>query len=177
MDDQRPGIADIGEMGDDLQAFDEGDPGLVAALDAEGEDRTGALRAEPLLGGVVGMVGKARIFDPVDLRMRLQVLGDGQRVVAVALHAQRQRLDAGQDHEGVHRRDRRAEIAQAEHPAGDGEGEIAEGLVQDDAGIFVARLRQHRELVGGRPVEGAAIDDDGRPSNCRDRRGTWSASG
>ena len=46
----------------------------------------------------------------------------------MALHAQRQRLDAGQDQERVERRDRRAEIAQAEHAAGDGEGEIAEGL-------------------------------------------------
>ena len=53
----------------------------------------------------------------------------------MALHAQRQRLDAGQDQERVERRDRRSEIAQAEHPAGDGEGEIAEGLMQVDAVI------------------------------------------
>ena len=44
--------------------------------------------------------------------------------------------------------------------AGDGEGEIAEGLVQHDAAIFGARLRQHRIFAGFRPVEGAAIDDD-----------------
>ena len=66
---------------------------------------------------------------------------------------------AGQDQEGVERRDRRAEIAQAEHAAGDGEGEIAEGLVQHDAAIFGARLRQHRIVAGFRPVEGAAVDD------------------
>ena len=54
---------------------------------------------------------------------------------------------------------RRAEIAQAEHAAGDGEGEIAEGLVQDDAAIFRARLRQHRVVARLRPVEGAAVDD------------------
>ena len=89
-----------------------------------------------------------------------QPLGDRQRVVAVALHAQRQRLDPGQDQEGVERRDRRAEVAQAEHARGDGEGEIAEGLVQHDAAIFRARLRQHRIVARLRPVEGAAIDDD-----------------
>ena len=58
----------------------------------------------------------------------------------MALHAQRQGLDAGEDQERIERRQRRAEIAQAEHAAGDGEGEIAEGLVQHDAGIFRPRL-------------------------------------
>ena len=62
----------------------------------------------------------------------------------MALHAKRQRLDAGDEEEGVERRDRRAEIAQAEHAAGDGEGEIAEGLVQLHAVIFRPRLRKQR---------------------------------
>ena len=54
---------------------------------------------------------------------------------------------------------RRADIAQAEHAAGDGEREIAERLVQHDALIFRARLRQHRIAAFARPVEGAGIDD------------------
>ena len=76
------------------------------------------------------------------------------------LHAQRQRLDAGQDHEGVERRQRRTEIAQAEHAAGDREGEIAKRLLDPDAVIFRARLVEHRIFVVLRPVEGAGIDDD-----------------
>ena len=67
---------------------------------------------------------------------------------------------AGQDQEGIEGRDRRPEIAQAEHAAGDGEGEIAERLVQHDAAIFGPRLRQHRIVAGFRPVERAAVDDD-----------------
>ena len=51
----------------------------------------------------------------------------------------RQRLDAGQDQEGVERRQSRPEVAQAEHAAGDGEGEIPEGLAEDHAAIFRAR--------------------------------------
>ena len=47
--------------------------------------------------------------------------------------------------EGVERRDGGAEIAQAEHAAGDGEGEIAEGLVQHDAVVFRPRRREHRD--------------------------------
>ena len=82
--------------------------------------------------------------------MLRQPFGDRQRVVAMALHAQRQRLDAGEDQEGVERRERGAEIAQAQHAAGDGEGEVAEGLVQHHAVIFRARLRQHRIAAGSR---------------------------
>ena len=40
--DQAAGVADIGEVREQLDVFDEPDPGLVAALDAEGEDRAGA---------------------------------------------------------------------------------------------------------------------------------------
>ena len=92
--------------------------------------------------------------------MLRQIFGDRLGIVAMLLHAQRQRLDAGQDQEGVERRQRRAEIAQAEHAAGDRESEIAKGLLQLDAVIFRARLAQHRIFVVLRPVEGAGIDDD-----------------
>ena len=77
----------------------------------------------------------------------------------MALHAKRQRLDAGQDQERVERRQRRPDVAQAQHPAGDGEGEIAEGLVQHDAVVFGPRLAQHRIAVLARPVERAGVDD------------------
>ncbi len=75
------------------------------------------------------------------------------------LHAQRQRLDAGEDEERIERRQRRADIAQRQHAAGDGEGEIAERLVQHDAVIFRPRLAQHRIAPLARPVERAAVDD------------------
>ena len=78
----------------------------------------------------------------------------------MALHAQRQRLDAGQDQEGVERRQRRPEIAQAEHAAGDREGEIAERLVQHHAaGIPGRGSRQHRIAVVGDQSKRAAVDD------------------
>ena len=76
------------------------------------------------------------------------------------LHAQRQGLDAREDHEGIERRQRRSEVAQAEHTAGDRKGEIAEGLLDLDAVIFRAGLAQHRIFAILRPVEGAGIDDD-----------------
>ena len=77
----------------------------------------------------------------------------------MALHPQRQGLDAVEDQEGVEGRERRAEIAQAEHPAGDREGEIAEGLAENHAAIFRPGLREHRVAVVARQVERAAVDD------------------
>ena len=72
-----------------------------------------------------------------------QPLRDRLRVFAVALHAQRQRLNAGENEESIERRERRPDVAQSEHPAGDGEGEIAESLVRHEPVIFRPRLRQH----------------------------------
>ncbi len=92
--------------------------------------------------------------------MAREEFGDGLGVVAVPLHAQRQRLDAGEDHEGVEGRQRGTEVAQAENAAGDREGEIAERLLQLDAVIFRPRLGQHRIFAARGPVERAGIDDD-----------------
>ena len=77
----------------------------------------------------------------------------------MALHAQRQRLDTGQDHEGVEGRDGRAEVAQAQHAAGDGEGDIAERLVDLQAVIALAGFGEGGVFAALRPVEAAAIDD------------------
>jgi hypothetical protein len=42
--DQAAGITDIGEVREQLHAFDQFDTGFEAALDAKGEDRAGAAR-------------------------------------------------------------------------------------------------------------------------------------
>ena len=108
---------------------------------------------------MIAIAGQSRIAHPRDFRIIADPLRDCFRVVAMLLHAQRQRLDAGEDQERVERRDRRADIAQRQHPAGDGEGKVAERLVQHDAMIFRPRLAQHRIAPLARPVERAAVDD------------------
>ena len=76
------------------------------------------------------------------------------------LHAQRQRLDARQDQERIEGRDRGPQVAQAHHPAGDGEGEVAKRLGQPHAVVAGVGLDQRRVFVlGGEPVVSAAIDD------------------
>lgn len=59
------------------------------------KDRIAAGRPQVAPGqGVLGVVGEAGVFHPGHLRMLLQVAGYGEGVVAVALHAQRQGLQA-----------------------------------------------------------------------------------
>ncbi len=161
MDDQRARVAEIGEMREELDARHELDARVVAALEAEGQHRAGALGHVLLRQLVISVAGQPGIADPRHLLVAGEILGDRQRVVGVLLHPERQRLDAGQDQERVERRDRRPEVAQAEHAAGDGEGEIAERLVQHHAVIVLGpRLRKHRVAAVARPVELAAVDDD-----------------
>ena len=58
VDDQRLGVADIGQMREQLQRLDELHAGLVAALQAEGEDGAGAVRRVFLLQRVVRVAGR-----------------------------------------------------------------------------------------------------------------------
>ena len=67
------------------------------------------------------------------------MLGDGERVLRVALHAQVQRLSSLQQQECIERRERRAGIAQALHARFEDEGERAEGL-----GVREAVIRRDR---------------------------------
>ena len=79
---------------------------------------------------------------------------------AVALHPQRQRLDALQEQERVERRERGAGVAQQHgaHAADVGGG--PERVAPDDAVVARVGLRQARVAVGVRgPVEGAGVDD------------------
>ena len=70
--------------------------------------------------------------------------GDGQRVLAVALHPQRQRLDALQEQERVERRDRGAGVAQQHGPHAADVGGGPERVGPDDAVVARVGLRQAR---------------------------------
>ena len=135
-------------------------PAGAAALDAEGDDRAGAARQQPLRELMVRMILQRGMQHPVDRLVGGQGLEHRERVAHVALHADAERLDALQQLERVGRRQARAEIAQAFGARAHDEGGLAELLVEDDAVIAGIGLGQLREFAGGVPVEPAAIDDD-----------------
>ena len=106
------------------------------------------------------MVGQAGIVHPRHLGVLLQVLGHRQRVVADAVHAQRQGLDALQNEEGVERRERCTGVAQRHHAGAADEGCGTQRLGVDHAVVGHVRLVQATEarLVLG-PRKLARIDD------------------
>ena len=161
MDDQRLGVADVGQQREDLDVVDEPPAGLDAALDPEGHDPAEAA-GEVALGELVRRMRlETRVADPGHLGPGLQPLGDRERVLAVAGDPQRQRLEALQEEERVERAERGADVAQALDAQLEDEREVAEGGRVADA--VVRRIRVDEVLLeplAGGPVERAAVDDD-----------------
>ena len=111
--------------------------------------------------GLVGRVGlEARVADPLDLGAVLEPAGDREGVLAVALDAQRQRLEALEEQERVERAERGADVAEPLDAQLEDEREVAEGLAVDDAVVRRIRVGELREAARRRPVEVAAVDDD-----------------
>ena len=65
-----------------------------------------------------------------------------ERVGDVALHAQRERLDAEEDLLGRERVERRAEVAKSLDAQLDGEGDVAERLGELEAVVALSRLER-----------------------------------
>ena len=81
---------------------------------------------------------EARERDPLDLVARLEPLGDGLRVLRVALHAQAQRLEPLEEQERVERRDRGADVALVLQP---GLEDVLRGPQR------LGQLREHEAVV------------------------------
>ena len=89
--------------------------------------------------------------------MLVEILRDLERIGAVALHAQPERLDAEHGEPGIERRLARAEIAQADGVAVEGVGHVAEGLEEVEAVIGGLGAGEARELASFCPVELAGV--------------------
>src|SRR5262249_36058708 len=128
VDRQALGVADVGQVREQLQAINKRGTGRFSTLDAEAQDAALAPR-QILLGPLIRRVlGQAGVVDPRDFGVLLEIPGDRQRVLAVALHAQPERLDALQEQEGVERAERRAYVAQELHARLDDIGQRPERL-------------------------------------------------
>ena len=114
---------------------------FVAALDAEGDERALAGGQVLFRARVVAAGREAGIVDPLDAGMLFEMLGDGEGVLRVALHAQVQGFDALQEQEGIEGRERGAGVAQALDAGLEDEGERAEGLGVGEAVVGRDRAR------------------------------------
>ena len=111
MNNERFCIADVGKVGEDAQCLDELSPLRSRAAQIEAEHRSTASGQELCCERMVGMSRQLGVADRIDQRVRRQERDDGARVLDMARHPQRQRLDALQDLERHERRHARAEVA------------------------------------------------------------------
>ena len=94
------GITQADGAGDQLQRVHEAHAGLQAALEFK-RDHAAELAHLALGQGVLGKAGQAREIHGVGGRVALQQLGYLLRALAMAVHAQRQRLEPAHHQVGV----------------------------------------------------------------------------
>ena len=161
MDDQRLHVGHVRQQREQVQVVDEDTRRVLAALDVEGEDGAGAVREVLLVQLVVAAPLDGRVRDGLDLRHGLQVLDNLQRVLHVALDAQRQGLGALQQQERGERGQGGTGVAQQDGADAGHEGGSTKGLVEVQTVVGGIRLGQGRELARHlSPVEVAAFHDD-----------------
>ncbi len=135
MDDQRPGVAKICDMAENLQRIYQFDAGVVSALHRKGEQPAGPFGANAFRTLEIGRGFEPRIGDIVDTVIILEPSRDFLGVFYVAFHAQRKCLCP---HQRVMRRlrvHRHAKIAQPDCDTVEGEGQRPEGFVLAELGI------------------------------------------
>lgn len=154
-------IANVGQVGDELESIDNLTAALGTALDAKAEN-TSKAPLEILLGELVRVVAlQAWIGDPVDVRTVLEVLCQSQRVLAMTFGAQAQGLDAEEQLLGGERVEGGAKVTQDLYTSTGNEGGLTDGLPELEAMITVRWFNHLREAVAVlAPVERACVDND-----------------
>ena len=170
MDDKGLRIADVGEVGKNLEPFDELATCLPSSFHSEGQDRPAPVGHQLLCSIVIGMVGELRIGDPLHLAPSVQELDHFPGVLDMLLHPDRQSFRTLQDVERVLGREGGAEVTQTFHPGPDDEGLGTELLGEPETVVTRVGLGESREAPGGFPVERPAVDQDPPRSPLRDHR-------
>src|SRR5664280_2839369 len=112
VDRQALGVANVREVTEEFETFDEALAGLNATIDAKGENRSPTLWQVAQLSLVPGARDQSGIVDPTHVLACFEPLSNRGGVGDVTLHPQTQRLQALNEQERVEGRDRRADVAQ-----------------------------------------------------------------
>ena len=155
---QAAAVADVGQVAEDLERFNEGLALRAAAAKVKAEDRAGATRQQLLRQRVAGVAGQHRVADARHQRVRGQKLDHFFGVAHVAGHAQRQGFDALQDEPGGVRAHAGAEVAQAFAAGAQQEGAHRAFFAEDHVVKAGVGLGELGKLARGIPIKRAAID-------------------
>ena len=152
VDHQRLGVADVGQVAQELAGVDELFASRCSPLHAKREDARCAGRAihstELLLREVeIRRIRQTGVIDPRHLRVALQKLRHRQRVAAVLAHAQVQGFGALQQLPSVHGREHAAKGAVDLHARLHGVAKVAKGLIKLHAVVRAAGLHHLGELA------------------------------
>lgn len=161
LDSQGLGVADVGKVGDKLEAVDNGATGSGIALDTETENTTETALQVLLRVLVVGVALQARIGDPADVGAVLEPLSQGKGILGMALSAQAQGLGTEEELLSSERVESGTQITKDLDTGTDDECDRAEGVPELEAVIAVGGV-VHLGEPGGvlAPVELARVDDD-----------------
>src|SRR5258706_5711849 len=113
MNDQRLGVADMGEVADQPHALDELLAGGPTALDSEADDRSSAARQQQRGQRVIRMALQRRMQNPISRLVRGQEFQSRMGICDMAVHANAQGLYTLHELKRIGRREASAEIAPA----------------------------------------------------------------
>jgi len=166
VDDERLGIAHVGQMGPQGKRLDKLHAGRAPALDAKDDDRAKRVVAKVLLSELVrGVRLEPRVVDPGDARVLLQELCDVEGIGAVLTHADMQGLHAQEQQKAVEGRDAAAHVAHDLHTCLGDKGKRAKVVRVDHVVVRRIGRGEPGELAALGPVKVATVDDqpaDGR---------------
>ena len=164
VDDERAGIADVGEVADHLESLDERRTCLPTTIHAEGEHGARSLREVAIGQRPVGRRLQPRVGHPSDRRMPLQEPGHRAGVGDVFLHSLGQGLEALEQQEGVEGRHRGPHVPELFGPQLRAERKLSEVLPEPQPVVTGVRFGHLREATAP-PVEPPGLHDhaaDGR---------------
>lgn len=161
LDGQSFGIANVGQVGDELEVVDQLGAFFEAALHTKAEHSTKS-SLEILLCDCIGrMALKTRVGNPADFRALLKILCQSEGVLGMALCAQGESLDTNQQllrRKGIKIG---TQVAHNLNSRADDKGDGTESLPELQTVITLRRLDELGEAgCVGTPVELAAIDND-----------------
>ena len=152
------GIGHMRHDADEVQVVHEADGFFLRAFQTEGNHTTGALRQVLLSQSIVLVRGQTCIVHPAHLRVLLQPLGHLLRILAMASHAEVERLQSEVEQEGVLRCGNAAQVAHQLSHELRRVGHLAEGLRVGQTVVRLVGCAKAGELLCVLvPIEVAAI--------------------
>lgn len=155
------GVANVGKVGDELEAVDNLTAGSTATFDTEAQD-TAETALEVLLGQLVRWVAlETGVRHPGHIWAGLEVTSEGEGVGSVPLGTEGESLDTEEELLGTEGVEAGTEVAEELDSNSDSIGDGTEGLPELEPVVTLGGLNHLGEALAVlAPVELAGIDDD-----------------